>query len=103
MTLRVAISTAGYVIMFVALICQATMAERVWARQLTLNGMFVGVNWASLMQVIALRPIGSQSATTSSTGKHSGSTGVTRSERGEEDNFPETAGDEETSTSEGTL
>lgn len=57
MTVRIAVSSGGYVICLAALISFAVAYQQVWGRAMTLNSVFVGLNLAGLMQVLALRPV----------------------------------------------
>lgn len=70
MTLRIALSSLGYIIIIIAAIVFAAVYHYVWGRSMPLNAIFVGFNLASIMQVLALKPI----QHSSSQEKHSSST-----------------------------
>lgn len=57
MSIRIAISSLGYTIVVVSMICLGVFLQRVWGRPMTFNAIFVGLNLSSIMQVIALQPI----------------------------------------------
>jgi len=56
MTIRMVISSIGYWICIGSLIAFSISYQEVWGRSMTLNAMFLGLNLAGLMQVLALRP-----------------------------------------------
>lgn len=71
MTFRIAISSVGYIICIAATISFALWFPHPWGRFMTLNSIFIGLNVAGLMQVLALKPppeqrLGGTSATTPS-------------------------------------
>jgi uncharacterized BrkB/YihY/UPF0761 family membrane protein len=80
MTLRVVLSVVGYTIFCVSMLAYALAAERLWGRQLVLNGAFVGHNWAATCQVIALRPIGASSSSKTTGMSRSGTSGSRKGE-----------------------
>lgn len=72
MTLRITVSSLGYVICLAALIAFAVAYTEVWGRAMTLNAVYLGLNLAGIMQVLALRPIRpSKSSKSKSSSNHS--------------------------------
>lgn len=56
MTLRTGLSVIGYIITISSTIAFAVGSDSPWGRLIPLNTGFVGVNFTSIMQVIAIRP-----------------------------------------------
>lgn len=57
MTIRVSISSIGYITFAICMILFLFVASKPWGLTLVLNGAFLGENFAAIMQVIALRPV----------------------------------------------
>jgi len=73
MTLRIVVSCLGYFICIAAIIAFALAYRHVWGRAMTLNAVFVGLNLAGLMQVLALKPAPQQSKSSKSSSHKHGS------------------------------
>lgn len=57
MTVRVSVSSIGYLFFAICMILFLFVASKPWGLTLVLNGAFLGENFAAIMQVIALRPV----------------------------------------------
>jgi hypothetical protein len=81
MSLRIALSSGGYVIVVISIIMFAIFSQRVWGRSMTLNSVFIGLNLAGFMQVFALKPV---KTSASSTKSNSTGTGGLQSSSGQD-------------------
>jgi hypothetical protein len=75
MSLRIVISSSGYLIMVISIIIFAIVQQRVYGRGASLSAVFIGINLAGLMQVLALRPIKMDRSHSHSSKTGSGKTG----------------------------
>jgi hypothetical protein len=72
MTLRFSLSTAGYIATIILEIVTYIVNGVPWGPQLSYNLLFAAMNWTAMLQIIALKPIGS--------GRKSSTTGTKTSE-----------------------
>ena len=73
MTIRIAVSCLGYIICLAAIVAFSLSYQAVWGRGMTLNAIFLGLNLAGLMQVLALKPSPQHSKSSKSSSHKQGS------------------------------